>query len=160
MKARLCTCIYPSVVSLSCVCVCVCVSERARVCVRTHMYNVTLRHSLSDGQRKTANDNYNQHLKVKALLDTYNANIEKAEKEWQVRGQKVRDWILKVGCLKSRAQLSPFISHAYLDLGVWVMAVCNCPLLYTWLLIWSHQTPTPPPFLTKSHTKTPTPLLS
>ena len=32
--------------------------NRASVCVRTHMYNVTLRHSLSDGQRKTANDNY------------------------------------------------------------------------------------------------------
>ncbi|KAL5467386.1 hypothetical protein EMCRGX_G031604 [Ephydatia muelleri] len=31
--------------------------------------------------RKTANDNYNQHLKAKALRDTYNANIEKAEKE-------------------------------------------------------------------------------
>ena len=67
------------------VCVCVCVFVRARtsvcVCART-MYNVTLRHSLSDGQRKTANanDNYNQHLKAKALRDTYNANIEKAEK--------------------------------------------------------------------------------
>ena len=124
-----------------CVCVCVCVCARARVCVRTHMYNVTLRHSLSDGQRKTANDNYNQHFKAKALRDTCNANIEKAEKEWKGRGQKDRDWIL--GCLESRAQLSPFISHAYLDMGVWVMAVCNCPLLYTWLLIWSHQTPTP-----------------
>ena len=133
------------------VCVCVfvgvgvgvCLIVSARECVRTHMYNVALRHSLSDGQRETANDNYNQHLKVKALRDTYNANIEKAEKEWKVRGQKVRDWILKVGCLESRAQLSPFISHAYLDLGVWVMAVRNCPLLYTWLLIWSHQMPTP-----------------
>ena len=149
MKARLCTCIYyPSVVSLSCmcvvcvcVCVCVCVFVRASLYVRTHMYNVALRHSLSDGQRKTANDNYNQHLKAKALRDTYNANIEKAEKEWKGRGQKDRDWIL--GCLESRAQLSPFISHAYLDMGVWVMAVCNCPLLFTWLLNWSHQTPTP-----------------
>ncbi|KAL5517813.1 hypothetical protein EMCRGX_G003434 [Ephydatia muelleri] len=83
--------------------------------------------------RKTANDNYNQHLKAKALRDIYNANIEKAEKEWKGRGQKDRDLIL--GCLESRAQLSPFISHAYLDMGVWVMAVCNCPLLYTWLLI-------------------------
>ena len=98
MKARLRTCIYyPSVVSLSCVCVCVCVF----VCVRTHMHNVTLRHSLSDGQRKTANDNYNQHLKAKGLRDTYNANIEKAEKEWKGRGQKDRNWIL--GCLESRA---------------------------------------------------------
>ena len=112
------------------------VRARASVCAHAHVY--TLRHSLSDGQRKTANDNYNQHLKAKALRDTYNANIEK---EWKGRGQKDRDWIL--GCLESRAQLSPFISHAYLDMGVWVMAVCNCPLLYTWLLIWSHQTPTP-----------------
>ena len=128
MKARLRTCIYyPSVVSLSCMCVCVCVCVCVRVCarvcvcvcvcaracasvcVRTHMYNVTLRHSLSDGQRKTAaNDNYNQHLKAKALRDTYNANIVKAEKEWKGRGQKDR-----LGCLESRAQLSPFISHAY-----------------------------------------------
>ncbi|KAL5496483.1 hypothetical protein EMCRGX_G012779 [Ephydatia muelleri] len=77
------------------------------------MYNVALRHSLSDGQRKTANDNYNQHFKAKALRDTYNANIEKAEKEWKGRGQKDRDWIL--GCL---AQLSPFISHAYLDMAL------------------------------------------
>ena len=108
-----------------CVCACVCVFVRARasVCVRTQMYNVTLRHSLSDGQRKTANDNYNQHLKAKALRDTYNANIEKAEKEWKGRGQKDRDLIL--GCLESRAQLSPFISHAYLDMGVWVMAACS-----------------------------------
>ena len=121
------------------------------MCVRTHMYNVRLRHSLSDGQHKTANDNYNQHLKAKA---SYNANIEKTEKEWKGRGQKDLDWIL--GCLESRAQLSPFISHAYLDMGVWVMAVCNCPLLYTLLLIWSHQTPTPP-FLTKAHTEHPPP---
>ena len=70
------------------VCVYVCVCARASVCVRTHMYNVKFRHSLSDGQRKTANDNYNQHLKAKALRDTYNANIEKAEKEWKGRGQK------------------------------------------------------------------------
>ena len=34
------------------------------------MYNVTLSHSRSGGQRKTANDNYNQHLKAKALRDT------------------------------------------------------------------------------------------
>ncbi|KAL5497222.1 hypothetical protein EMCRGX_G013654 [Ephydatia muelleri] len=64
----------------------------------------------------SANDNYNQHLKAKALRDTYNANIEKAEKEWKGRGQKDRDWIL--GCLESRAQLSPFISHAYLDMAL------------------------------------------
>ncbi|KAL5499767.1 hypothetical protein EMCRGX_G011227 [Ephydatia muelleri] len=70
--------------------------------------------SFPDSVRKTANDNYNQHLKAKALRDTYNANIEKAEKEWKGRGQKDRDWIL--GCLESRAQLSPFISHAYLDM--------------------------------------------
>ena len=98
-----------------CVCVCVCVRARASVCVRTHMYNVQLRHSLSDGQRKTANDNYNQHLKAKASRDTYNANIEKAEKEWKGRGQKDRDWIL--GCLESRAQLSPFI---YTPTWTWV----------------------------------------
>ena len=47
-----------------------------------------LRHSLSDGQRKTANDNYNQHLKAKPLHDTYIANIEKAEKEWKGSGRR------------------------------------------------------------------------
>ena len=84
-----------------CVCVCVfvraceCVCARASVCVRTHMYNVTLYmwHSRSGGQRKIANDNYNQHLKAKALRDTYNANIEKAEKEWgrrTVTGPRLR----------------------------------------------------------------------
>ena len=66
-----------------CVCVCVCMFVRASVCV---LCNVTLRHSYSDGQRKTANDNYNQHLLAKALRDTYNANIEMAEKEWKGRG--------------------------------------------------------------------------
>ncbi|KAL5469096.1 hypothetical protein EMCRGX_G030292 [Ephydatia muelleri] len=43
---------------------------------------VTLRHSLSDEQRKTINDKYTQHLiKAKAFRDAYNANIEEAEKE-------------------------------------------------------------------------------
>ena len=90
-------------------------ASRSDLCDKCDQMLVSLRHSLSDGQRKTANDNYNQHLlKAKALRDTYNANIEKAEKEWEGTGQKDRDKIL--GCLESRAQLSPFISHAYLDM--------------------------------------------
>eukprot|EP00731_Ephydatia_muelleri_P015052 Em0008g772a len=44
---------------------------------------VTLRHSLSDEQRKTIIDKYNQHLiKAKTFRDAYNANIEDAEKGW------------------------------------------------------------------------------
>ena len=74
---------------------------------------VLLRHSLSDGQRKVINDHYSQHLTTaKAFRDTYNANIEEAEKEWRGMGHNVRDQILS--CLESRAQLSPFSSHAYL----------------------------------------------
>ena len=76
---------------------------------------VTLRHSLSDEQRKTINDKYNQHLiKAKAFRDAYNANIEEAEKEWGRKGQKERDQIL--GHLESRALMSPFTSHAHLDM--------------------------------------------
>ena len=74
-----------------------------------------LRRSVSDWQRKVINDHSNQHLtKAKAFRDTYNANIEEAEKEWRGMGKNVRDQILS--CLKSRAQLSPFSSHAYLDM--------------------------------------------
>ena len=76
---------------------------------------VTLRHSLSDKQRKTINDKYTQHLiKAKAFRDAYNANIEEAEKEWGRKRQKEHDQIL--GHLESRALMSPFTSHARLDM--------------------------------------------
>eukprot|EP00731_Ephydatia_muelleri_P009249 Em0004g1587a len=66
---------------------------------------VTLRHSLSDEQRKTINDKYTQHLiKAKAFCDAYNANIEEAEKEWGRKRQKEHDQIL--GQLESRALIS------------------------------------------------------
>ena len=58
-------CVCVCVCVCMCVCVCLCARARVSVCART------LKHSLSDGQRKTANDNYNQHLKAKALRDTY-----------------------------------------------------------------------------------------
>eukprot|EP00731_Ephydatia_muelleri_P011869 Em0006g763a len=76
---------------------------------------VTLRHSLSDEQRKTINDKYTQHLiKAKAFRDAYNANIEEAEKEWGRKRQKEHEQIL--GHLESSALMSPFTSHAHLDM--------------------------------------------
>ena len=73
---------------------------------------VTLRHSLTDEQRKTINDKYNQHLiTAKTCCDAYNANIEDAEKEWGRKGQKEHDQIL--GHLESRAlHLSSPPGHA------------------------------------------------
>ena len=76
MCVCVCVCVH--------VCVCLCARARVSVCART------LKHSLSDGQRKTANDNYNQHLKAKALRDTYNANIEKAQ-------GRIQDFVLGGG---------------------------------------------------------------
>ena len=76
---------------------------------------VTLRHSLSDEQGKTINDKYTQHLiKAKAFRDAYNANIEEAEKEWGRKRQKEHEQIL--GHLESSALMSPFTSHAHLDM--------------------------------------------
>ena len=78
---------------------------------------VSLRHRLSDRQCKVINDHYDQHLtKAKAFRDTYNANIKEAEKEWRGMGQNFRDQILS--CLESRAQLSLFSSHTYLDMRI------------------------------------------
>ena len=89
--------------------------SRSDLCDKCDQMLVSLRHSLSDWQRKVINDNYNQHLtKAKAFHDTYNANIKEAEKEWRGMGQKVQDQILS--CLESRAQLPPFSSHAYRDM--------------------------------------------
>ena len=88
---------------------------RSDLCDKCDQMLVTLRHSLSDEQRKTINDKYNQHLiKAKAFRDAYNANIEEAEKEWGSKGQKERDQIL--GHLESRALMAPFTSHAHLDM--------------------------------------------
>eukprot|EP00731_Ephydatia_muelleri_P015582 Em0009g6a len=94
---------------------------------------VTLRHSLSDEQRKTINDKYTQHLiKAMAFRDAYNANIEEAEKEWGRKRQKEHEQIL--GHLESSALMSPFTSHAHLDMQmqtpckVQVFGVCCEPL--------------------------------
>ena len=88
---------------------------RSDLCDKCDQMLVTLRHSLSDEQRKTINDKYTQHLiKAKAFCDTYNANIEEAEKEWGRKRQKEHDQIL--GHLESRALMSPFTSHAHLDM--------------------------------------------
>ncbi|KAL5493394.1 hypothetical protein EMCRGX_G014570 [Ephydatia muelleri] len=90
-------------------------ASRSDLCDKCDRALVTLRHSLSDAQRKAISDNYNQHLsKAKELRERYNANIEVAEKVWRGKTQKDKDRIL--GHLKSRVQLSPFTSHAYLDL--------------------------------------------
>eukprot|EP00731_Ephydatia_muelleri_P005979 Em0003g227a len=85
------------------------------LCDKCDKMLVSLRHSLSDRQCKVINDHYDQHLtKAKAFHDTYNANIKEAEKEWRGMGQNFRDQILS--CLESRAQLSLFSSHTYLDM--------------------------------------------
>ena len=58
--------------------------------------------------------NNKHNTKTKAFRDSYNANIEVAEKEWRGKRDKDREQILH--CLESRIHLSPFISHAYLDI--------------------------------------------
>ena len=85
---------------------------RSDLCDKCDQMLVTLRHSLSDEQRKTINDKYNHHLiKAKAFRDAYNANIEEAEG----KRQKERDQIL--GHLESRALMAPFTSQAlHLDI--------------------------------------------
>ena len=86
-------------------------TARSDLCDKCDQMLVSLRHTLSDKKRKEKNDQYNQHLiKAKAFRDSYNTNIEDAEKEWGRKRQKDRDQIL--GCLDSRIQLSPFTSHA------------------------------------------------
>ena len=89
---------------------------RSDLCDKCDQMLVTLRHSLSDEQRKTINDKYKQHLiKAKAFRDAYNANIEEAEKGWKGKRQKERDQIL--GHLGSRALMAPFTSQAlHLDM--------------------------------------------
>eukprot|EP00731_Ephydatia_muelleri_P006828 Em0003g1076a len=88
---------------------------RSDLCDKCDQWLVSLRHSLSDEQRKNINDRYNEHnTKAKAFHDSYNANIEVAEKEWRGKRDKDREQILH--CLESRIHLSPFISHAYLDI--------------------------------------------
>ena len=90
---------------------------RSDLCDKCDQMLVTLRHSLSDEQRKTINDKYTQHfIKAKAFRDAYNANIEEAEKEWGRKRQKEHDQIL--GHLESRALMSPFTSHAHLDMQI------------------------------------------
>ena len=103
---------------------------RSDLCNKCDQMLVTLRHSLSDKQRKTINDKYNQHLiKAKAFRDAYIANIEEAKKEWGSKGQKERDQIL--GHLESRALMSPFTSHAHLDMqmqySLTTASRCHCP---------------------------------
>ena len=88
---------------------------RSDLCDKCDQWLVSLRHSLSDEQRKNINDRYNDHnTKAKAFRDSYNANIEVAEKEW--RGKRDKDHEQILHCLESRIHLSPFISHAYLDI--------------------------------------------
>eukprot|EP00731_Ephydatia_muelleri_P005070 Em0002g1246a len=87
-------------------------TARSDLCDKCDQMLVTLRHSYSDEQRKTINDKYTQHL-IKAK-DAYNANIEEAEKEWGRKRQKEHEQIL--GHLESRALMSPFTSHAHLDM--------------------------------------------
>ena len=85
------------------------------LCDKCDQMLVSLRHSFSDEKCKEKNDKYNQHfIKAKAFRDSYNTNIEDAEKRWGRKRQKDCDQIL--GCLDSRIQLSPFTSHAYLDI--------------------------------------------
>ena len=85
---------------------------RSDLCDKCDQMLVSLQHSLSDEKRTEKNDKYNQHLiKAKAFRDSYNTNIEDAEKEWGRKRQKDRELIL--GCLDSRIQLT---SHAYLDM--------------------------------------------
>ena len=90
-------------------------AARSDLCDKCDQWLVSLRHSLSDEQRKMINDRYNQHnIKAKAFRDSYNANIEEAERGWTGMRDTDREQILHR--LESRTQLSPFISHAYLDM--------------------------------------------
>ncbi|KAL5500579.1 hypothetical protein EMCRGX_G012166 [Ephydatia muelleri] len=85
--------------------------RRARSSIQEHVHYLSDTYSAKQQMTTTTNTSRPRDC----VTPSYNANIEKAEKEWKGRGQKDRDLIL--GCLESRAQLSPFISHAYLDLG-------------------------------------------
>eukprot|EP00731_Ephydatia_muelleri_P011102 Em0005g1688a len=70
-------------------------TARSDLCDKCDQMLVSLRHTLSDKKRKEKNDQYNQHLiKAKAFRDSYNTNIEDAEKEWGRKRQKDRDQIL------------------------------------------------------------------
>ena len=90
-------------------------AARSDLCDKCDQWLVSLRHSLSDEQRKMINDRYNGHnIKAKAFRDSYNANIEEAESGWTGMRDTDREQILHR--LESRTQISPFISHAYLDM--------------------------------------------
>ena len=90
-------------------------AARSDLCDKCDQWLVSLRHSLSDEQHKMINDRYNQHnIKAKAFRNSYNANIEEAERGWRGMRNTDREQILHR--LESRAQLSPFISYAYLDI--------------------------------------------
>ena len=90
-------------------------ASRSDLCDKCDRALVTLRHSLSDAQRKAINDSYNQHLsKAKELRERYMPILRWLKKCGEGRHKKDKDRIL--GHLKSRVQLSPFTSHAYLDL--------------------------------------------
>ena len=61
---------------------------RSDLCDKCDQMLLSLQHSLSDEKRTEKNDKYNQHLiKAKAFRDSYNTNIEDAEKEWGRKDQ-------------------------------------------------------------------------
>ena len=66
-------------------------ASRSDLCDKCDRALVTLRHSLSDAQRKAINDSYNQHLsKAKELRERYNANIEGLKKCGEGRHKKTK----------------------------------------------------------------------
>ena len=67
-----------------CLCARASVCGCARTCIMSHAFLMG-----SAKQQMTTTTNT-------SMRDTYNANIEKAEKEWKGRGQMDRDWILGI----------------------------------------------------------------
>ena len=97
-------------------------AARSDLCDKCDQWLVSLKHSLSNEQHKVINDRYNQHnTKAKAFRDSYNANIELAEKEWSDKRDEDREQILR--CLESRTKLCLPLSH----MPTWTCR-CSTPL--------------------------------
>eukprot|EP00731_Ephydatia_muelleri_P037433 Em0469g2a len=71
-------------------------ASRSDLCDTCDKILVTLRHSMSDEQRKKLNQTYNKHRdSAKLLRDHYIDNIATAEREWRMLSQRDRDQVLQ-----------------------------------------------------------------